>query len=226
MRVTGLFGLLSAAFPTSAGAACKLALALALDISSSVDPREYRLQIEGLADAFEAPPVMEAILTPEGAHVAVAAYEWSGYQQQDLAIGWTILDGAPAIRDFAARLRALRRPYAEFATALGKGVEFGAHLLRASPPCARRVLDVSGDGQNNDGVDPDYFVRQGILDGVTVNGLVIRGAVPDPAPYYREHVLHGEDAFVVLAADFADYREAMVEKLVREMQAEMVMGQR
>ncbi len=209
-----------------AWAECKLALALALDISSSVDAREYELQMEGLAQAFESDAVIQAILTPEGAHVAVAAYEWSGYQQQDLLADWTVLDSEPAIRAFVSRLRAHRRPYAEFATAMGKGVEFGALLLRAAPQCRRSVIDVSGDGQNNDGVGPDYFVGTGLLEGITVNGLVIQGAVPDPSRYYEKYVLHGPDAFMVVAAGFEDFFTAMKEKLLRELQAEMVMGLR
>ncbi|MEM6623140.1 MAG: DUF1194 domain-containing protein [Pseudomonadota bacterium] len=207
-------------------AECKLALIFAMDISSSVDSVEYRLQMDGLATALESPGVINAILTPEGEHIAVAAYEWSGYQQQDLLTDWVVLDNEASIRGYAARLRAHRRPYAEFATAIGKGIEFGAALMRQAPDCRRRVIDVSGDGQNNDGVGPDYFYAAGLLDGITVNGLVILGAVPDPARYYMRYVVHGEDAFIVQAASFEDYRRAMIEKLLRELQAEMVMGQR
>lgn len=213
------------ALPVQAqGAYCKLALALGLDISSSVNSREYRLQLEGLAYALERPEVIEAMLTPHGAYVSAAVYEWSGYQQQDLMLGWTTLDTPEAVRAFANQLRAHKRRYAEFATALGKGVEFGARLFQSAPPCARRVLDISGDGENNDGVGPEYFREQGLLEGLVINGLVILGAFPDPSIYYREHVMQGPESFVALARDFEDYREVMVGKLLREINTELILG--
>ena len=215
-----------ALFPARAFAFCKLALALGLDISSSVDDREYRLQLEGLAYAIETPEVIEAILSPEGAHIVATAYEWSGYQQQDVIVRWSILDSPEAVRAFAASLRRHRRPYWDFATAIGKGIEYGAKLFSDAPACARRVIDISGDGVNNVGVDPRYFYVRGLLDGITVNGLVIRGADPDPLPYYQSDVMFGPESFIALAENFDDYRTAMKGKLLREVKTEMVLGRR
>lgn len=207
-----------------ASAYCKLALALALDISSSVNDHEYRLQLDGLAWALEQEEVHRAILTPEGAHIQAAAYEWSGFPQQNLIVDWTRLDSPETIRSFAGRLRRHWRRYSEFPTALGKAVEFGATLLRNAPTCARKVLDVSGDGENNDGVGPDYFRRKGLLDGLTINGLVILGAFPNPAIYYRANVIQGPNAFLAQARTFEDYREVMLGKLLREIETEMTLG--
>lgn len=216
--------LLAMLAPAPAQAFCKLALGLGLDISSSVNSDEYRLQLEGLADALETAEVIDAILKPEGAHIAAVAYEWSGYQQQDTIVAWSILDSPDAIRRFSNRLRAHRRPYWDFATALGKGVEYGGKLLQNAPPCQRKVLDISGDGVNNVGVDPKYFYRLGLFDGVVVNGLVIRGADPDPVAYYQRQVMYGPGAFVAIAQDFADYRTVMKSKLLREIDAELILG--
>ncbi|MEM7684324.1 MAG: DUF1194 domain-containing protein, partial [Pseudomonadota bacterium] len=137
--------------PVSAQAYCKLALAFALDVSSSVNDGEYRIQLHGLADALASDEVQNAILSPEGAHIMAAAYEWSGYPQQTLLLDWTKLDTPGAISLFANKLRQTRRRYAEFPTALGKAVEFGAHLLHRAPPCSRQVLDISGDGHRGQG---------------------------------------------------------------------------
>lgn len=228
-RVTGVPNVLVAmslvlASGPAAATGCKLALALALDISSSVNAREYRIQMNGLAAAFETPEVIEAILTPEGAHIAVATYEWSGYQQQDLVTGWEILDSRERVLSYAARLKAHQRRYREFPTAIGKSVEFGARLLRQAPACGRYVLDISGDGENNDGVGPEAFREQGLLDGITINGLVIQGAYPNPAIYYRAHVMQGPGAFVALARNFDDYPAVMIGKLLREIGQEMIVG--
>ncbi len=207
-----------------AQARCRLALALGLDISSSVDSREYALQLGGLVQAFRADELIAAMLSPKGSDVAVTVYEWSGYNQQDIAVGWTVLDSPGAARDFAARLGAHRRPYTDLSTALGKAVEYGATLLKTAPACTRRVLDISGDGANNDGAGPGDFRRRGLLEGVTINGLAIRGDLPDPALYYADNVVQGPDAFVAIARDFDDFPPVMLRKLLREVSGEMIMG--
>jgi len=205
-------------------AGCKLALVLALDISSSVNEHEYAVQLQGLARAFNTPEVIEAILTPEGAGIAAIVYEWSGYNQQDVVIPWTMLDTKSGILDFSARLAGHRRPYSDLTTALGKAVEYGAGLFTRSPPCARKVIDISGDGENNDGVGPEFYRAQGMLNGITINGLVVQGAYPDPAPYYRNNVIQGPNAFLALARDFDDYPSVIIGKLLREIDQDMVMG--
>ncbi len=210
---------------TGRAAGCKLALVLALDISSSVNQREYNIQLQGLVRAFRTPEVIEAILTPPGVAIAAIVYEWSGYNQQDVVIPWTMLDSSAAILDFAATLAAHRRPYTDLTTSLGKAIEYGAKLFGRAPPCGRRVIDISGDGENNDGVGPEYFRAQGKLDGITINGLVVQGAYPDPVPYYRDHVIQGPGAFVALARDYDDYPPVMIGKLLREIDQEMILGE-
>jgi hypothetical protein len=205
-------------------AGCKLALALALDISSSVNAREYDIQLQGLARAFRVPQVIEAILTPAGGGIAATVYEWSGYNQQDLVIPWTMLDSEASIRGFADMLSAHRRPYFDLPTALGKAVEYGAGLFSEAPACARRVIDISGDGENNDGVGPDHFRARGTLDGITINGLVVQGATPDPVPYYRDYVIQGPGAFLAMARNFDDYPSVIVGKLLREIDQQPVLG--
>ncbi len=219
-----LAGALIGAPGPAPAADCKLALALALDISSSVSEREYAIQRDGLARAFRTPEVIEAMITPEGTGVAVSVYEWSGYNQQDVVIPWTLLDTEAAIRAVADRLSAHRRPYSDLTTALGKAVEYGAWLLARAPPCGRSVLDVSGDGENNDGAGPQEHRAQGKLAGITINGLVIQGAVPDPVAYYREHVIQGPAAFLALARDYNDYPAVIIGKLLREIDQRMVLG--
>ncbi|MEM7527540.1 MAG: DUF1194 domain-containing protein [Pseudomonadota bacterium] len=220
------FALVAAlALPAPAHAlGCKLALVLGLDISSSVNEREYEQQLHGLAEALSHPDVMEAITTPEGAGIAVITYEWSGYAQQDLITGWEMLASTEAIQAYAARLKAHRRIYSDFPTAVGKAVEFGAKLFDTAPPCARKTIDLSGDGENNDGVGPEHYRALGLLDGITINGLVILGAYPNPAIYYRGYVMQGPNAFVAMARNFDDYRRVMIGKLLREIDQQLVLG--
>lgn len=207
-----------------AAAACKLALVLGLDVSSSVNSREYEIQIGALARAFRLAPVREAILTPPGAGVAVYAFEWSGAGHQAEIAPWTMLDGPSAIDAFADRLDAHARSADDGRTAIGRALEFAADRLAEAPPCARRTIDLSGDGINNDGPGPRAVRATGRLDGVTINGLAIQGAADDPAIHYRAEVMQGEDAFVALARDFADYPPVIVGKLLKEIGDAMILG--
>ena len=208
-----------------AAAYCKVALSLDLDVSSSVNAYGYQLHLDGLANALKSPDVQRAILTPKAAYIEAAAYEWSGVSQQKLIVDWTRLDTPWAIVDFGTRLRRNVRQFSEFPTALDRAVEFGAKLLHRAPPCERKVLDISGDGENNDGLGPDFFSDLGLLDGLTVNGLVILVGYPNPATYYREKVIHGPNAALAQAMRFEDYREVMIGKPVREIDAELILGQ-
>jgi hypothetical protein len=223
MRATRLFGriglllaALAAAAPT-ARAECRVALALALDMSSSVDSAEDRLQREGLARALTSPEVMAAIFALEGAHVSIAAYEWSGRYQQVPVLGWTPLLTPEDVQAAAARIAGSRRVHDDLPTAMGYAIGHAARLFRAGPPCTRMKLDVSGDGRNNEGFPPELAFRHFPLDGVTVNGLAILDGDPSLSDYFRAQVIRGPGAFVIEADDFADFERAMRAKLVREL---------
>lgn len=202
--------------PPARAQSCPLALVLALDASSSVDPREYRLQAEGLEFALTDTDVVAAILDVGG--ILATAFEWSGRDKQIVHAGWRFLDSPAAIAAFAARLGAAQRGYDEFPTSLGYALGFAAiQLERAPVECARHVIDVSGDGVNNDGFGPASAYRARAFGRITVNGLVIKGADPDPEFYYRTSVIRGPGAFVELADDYGDYARAMRRKLLREI---------
>ena len=226
-RLAAAIAALGAVLPSAARAAeCAVALAMALDISSSVNAREYAIQKDGLAAALKHPDVRDAALLEPGS-VWLAAYEWSGWQQQDVIVGWTRIDGEADLDAVANRLFAHRRRYAEFSTALGDALEFGAQLFSALPTtCRRNVIDVSGDGVSNEG-DDATAVRDGpALAQVTVNGLVIKGASPDPEAFYRDNVIRGPGAFLMVARNgFEDYPDLIVGKLIRELQPPLFIGE-
>jgi hypothetical protein len=207
----------AAAVPAQGAAPCRLALVLALDVSSSVDAREYALQRAGLAAALDAPEVRHAILAGGAGTVALAVYEWSGVDQQTLQLGWTRLDTAAAIDRAVAALGAMTRSNSDFPTSMGAALGYAATLLRSAPDCARRVIDVSGDGINNFRFGPREAYRHFPLAGVTVNGLVILGDDPAVRRFYQREVLHGPGAFLVRADGFAGFRAAMTRKLFREV---------
>jgi hypothetical protein len=213
---------------------CRLALVLALDVSASVDAREDRLQREGLARALLAPEVVGAFLA--GEPVAVFAFEWAGPNYQaDLTPGWQVVDAEEDLLRAAAALRAGgaredgRRARAG-STALGTALLYAAAALSGAPPCAARTVDVSGDGENNEGIGPADVYGASLLDGVTVNALIVdrlrvKAARPEQIPlvaWFEAHVLHGPGAFWVLAEGFEDYERAMRAKLLRELELPLV----
>jgi len=222
VRLAALAAALLAAGPASA---CRLALVLALDISSSVDRTEDALQRAGLASALLAPEVAEALLALPEAPVALAVFEWSGRYQQDVLLDWVLIDSASALQRAAATIRSSQRSYAEFPTALGYALGYAASVFRDGPDCLTRTLDVSGDGINNDGFSPALAYRHFPLAEITVNALVIGGATEDDLAvldFYEREVIRGPGAFVMVADDFTDFERAMRQKLLREVAARVV----
>ena len=173
-------GLLALPLAGAAQAECRLALALGLDISSSVDPAEDRLQRQGLAAALTAPEIVEALLSVPGQDVALAVFEWSGRYQQDMTLDWRLLQSRADILAAARAIAGSKRRYAEFPTAIGFALGYAAGVFRAAPPCQYLTLDMSGDGRNNEGFSPVLAYRNFPLDEVTVNGLVIGGSEAPP----------------------------------------------
>ncbi|WP_342747220.1 DUF1194 domain-containing protein [Oceaniglobus roseus] len=201
--------------------ACRLALALGLDISSSVDAAEDALQRQGLAAALRAPEVAAAVFA-SAEPVALAVFEWSGRDQQDLVLDWTLLRAPEDLEAAAERIARSRRSYAEFPTAIGQALIFAAALFATAPPCLYRTLDLSGDGTHNDGPSPIAAYRLPLYREATVNALAITGASDGLVDYYTDTVLHGPGAFLEIADGFEDFARAMRRKLLREMGARML----
>jgi hypothetical protein len=196
---------------------CRLALSLGLDVSSSVDAREYRLQTEGLAAALMSPEVQAAFLAVPGATVALHIFEWSGWRQQLVRQDWVTIRTPEDLAAVAAGLGGQERSYAQYPTALGFALIFGARALAERQECRDRTLDLAGDGTNNDGVAPEVARRDFPLGGITVNGLVIGANVVTLERYFRQFVIQGPGAFVETADDYAGFERAMRRKLLREL---------
>ncbi len=197
-----------------------LELLLAVDCSSSVDADEYRLQMRGLAAAFRDARVQEAIARngPEG--IAVAVLQWAGAYGQERAIGWTRLRDAADAGTFAARIEASPR------LAIGGPTAIGPALIEAADwigdngfAGARRIIDVSGDGRDNEGASPIFARSAALTAGIVINGLAILNEERNLAGYYAAAVTGGPDAFVETAEDYGDFARAMQRKLLREIGA-------
>ncbi len=199
---------------------CRLALLLALDVSSSVDATEDTLQRGGLVSALTAPEV-EAAFFATGEPVALAVYEWSGRYNQEVILNWTLIRNRAALLFAAEQVASSKRSHNEFPTAMGYALGYGAQMLERAPACLYKTLDMAGDGQNNEGFGPSAAYREFPFQGVTVNGLVVNAADFEAETgliaFYQRQVLHGPGAFLEVAQGFEDYERAMRRKLEREL---------
>ena len=210
-----------------AQAVCRLALALGLDVSGSVDATEYRLQLDGLAAALEHPETQDALFNMPGVTVALAVYQWGAPDQQQVLVGWTDMSGPSELLQVTARLRSADVRFTDPYTGLGAAMRFGAAMLAQRGDCWRHTLDISGDGPSNAGPHPDT-VAMDTQAQITVNALVINPNGRDNVTkdltstrtlldHYRTHVLRGSGAFAETAQSFADFEAAMARKLLREL---------
>ena len=197
---------------------CALELILAVDVSGSIDDREFALQMEGMASAFEDPRLVEAVEAQEGG-VLVTLTQWSGASRQRQVTGWHLLLNAASMADFAYAIRGSGRDWRNYSTAIGEALYHALRVSETAPQsCRRRVVDVSGDGVNNEGRPPRSMADALAAIGYTVNGLVIRGDTPDPVRHYQIDVLAGPRAFMEIASSFEDYPDAIRRKLLREIE--------
>lgn len=224
MVKTALFaGVCALANPAEA---CRLALVLAIDVSSSVDAAEDQLQRAGLAAALIAPDVQAAFFASQ-APVSLFVFEWSGRYNQDEILPWTIIGSPADLQHVARTIIDSRRVEYEFPTAMGYALGYGAVQLAQMPHCSFHTIDVAGDGINNEGFGPAQAYTAFPFGGVTVNGLVIESREgsfdADPMAFYRDQVIRGAGAFVEAANGFEDYENAMRRKLIREV-TPLIMG--
>lgn len=226
---------LAAALTLLAGPAfaeCRQALVLAIDVSASVDRKEYQLQSQGLAYALRDSEVREAFLRP-GPPVWVAVFEWSSADYQRLLVDWTAVEDAPTLDRIARGVEGAGVPGQQSTTGIGAAIRYAGGLFERGPVCLEYTLDVSGDGQNNDWPRPEDARREEALAQVGINGLVIGADFPidhelNPnrmgalTNYYEARVIKGPGAFVETARGFEDFGEAMRRKLIRELNTLMV----
>ncbi|MGI9370515.1 MAG: DUF1194 domain-containing protein [Ruegeria sp.] len=210
-----LFRILAAGiFLAQPANACDLALALAVDVSGSVDSREFRIQMDGLAQGLRDPVVSEALVRSQARLMLV---QWTGASRQQITIPWTRIGDFEALEKFAENVSADPRVWRNFSTAIGEALETTMAAFDQVPDCGRHLIDISGDGVSNEGIEPADLHRKLRDRGITVNAIAIEESEPELTAYFFENVIVGEGAFVVSAAGFEDYPERIRKKLLREV---------
>lgn len=192
-----------------------LELALLIDVSGSVDTNEYNLQKGGYIQAFQSAAVQNAILGSQLGSIAVTFIEWSSAGEQSQTVAWTLINSAASSNAFATSIAATTRQFGGL-TAPGSALNYATPLFNNDFDGQRQVIDVSGDGEENDGANTAAARTAALAAGVdAINGLAIGGG--GLAAWYAANIQGGTGSFVINVANFADFAAAIQTKLVREI---------
>jgi Protein of unknown function (DUF1194) len=202
-----------------------LELVMAVDISLSMDEDEQRLQRDGYAAAFRHPEIIEAIRSGPHGRIAATYVEWAGESFQRTVVPWTLIDGAATALPFAEKLAAA--PIEQtYRTSISGALLYAGGLFDGNGYHGRAVIDVSGDGANNQGISVEVARDQAVRRGITINGLPLLlkpGSfdgyfeMVDLDDYYEDCVIGGTGAFIVPVRSLSEFVPAIRRKLVMEI---------
>ena len=200
-------------------------LVIAVDVSWSMDPEEQFLQRQGYIDALRSPQVLAAIQRGPYGKIALTYVEWAGHKAQHVVVPWTVIDGAGAVEQFIRHLQArpaqrLRR------TSISGAIDFSAKLFANNGFAGtRQIIDVSGDGANNDGRPVNQARDEAVAADIVINGLPITlersnsfyQDVDRLDHYYEDCVIGGPGAFMVPIKSREQFTDATKTKLILEI---------
>jgi hypothetical protein len=200
-------------------------LVLAVDVSYSMDMDELAIQREGYAQAIISKEFLQALKTGPNGKISVTYFEWAASSDQKIIIPWRVIDG-PETADAVAN-EIMKTPIRRASrTSISGAINFAMPLFDENPYRGlRRVIDISGDGPNNNG-SPVTLARDAALEkGITINGLPIMVKEPSYSTmdidnldfYYEDCVIGGPGSFVVTIKDRDRFKEAIRTKLLLEV---------
>jgi len=200
-------------------------LVLAVDVSYSMDMDELAIQREGYAQAIISKEFLQALKTGPNGKISVTYFEWAASSDQKIIIPWRVIDG-PETADAVAN-EIMKTPIRRASrTSISGAINFAMPLFDENPHRGlRRVIDISGDGPNNNG-SPVTVARDAALEkGITINGLPIMVKEPSYSTmdidnldfYYEDCVIGGPGSFVVTIKDREKFKEAIRTKLLLEV---------
>jgi hypothetical protein len=200
-------------------------LVLAVDVSYSMDMDELAIQREGYAQAIVSKEFLQALKTGPNGKVAVTYFEWAASSDQKIIIPWRVIDGPESADAVAAEI--LKTPIRRASrTSISGAIYFAMPLFDQSPYHGlRRVIDISGDGPNNNGTPVTIARDEALSKGIIINGLPIMVKEPSYSTmdidnldyYYEDCVVGGPGSFVVTIKDREKFKEAIRTKLLMEV---------
>lgn len=197
-----------------------VALVLAVDTSGSVSMSRFELQKQGYAAAFRNPQVLNAIRSLGTQSIAVTMFQWTGPFLHVVAADWALVKDAGSAAAFAGAIDAAPRKLFGGGTSISGAIDYSRTLLAQSPYTgARRIIDVSGDGSNNSGRPAAMARDEAVADGIGINGLPILTVEPGLDHYYFANVIGGPGAFMIPVANYDNFADAILKKLINEIAA-------
>ena len=204
-------------------------LVLAVDVSYSMDMDELALQREGYAQAIVSKEFLQALKSGPNGRIAITYFEWAASTDQKIIIPWRVIDG-PETADAVAN-EIVKTPIRRASrTSISGAINFAMPLFDENPHRGlRRVIDISGDGPNNNGA-PVVIARDAAVEkGIVINGLPIMVKEPSYSTmdidnldlYYEDCVIGGPGSFVVTIKDRDKFKEAIRTKLLMEVAGRM-----
>jgi hypothetical protein len=201
-------------------------LILAADVSGSVSPARYRTQQDGYIDALGDPRVLKVIGDLDPPVLAITFIAWA--REQAVMVPWTRVHDATTMDQFRQRLHGEQRPRVGINTLISQALLFCDARFDREFTGGRKVIDVSGDGDDNQGIAGLRSVRDMLVaKGVVINGLPIIVKPPEyifpPQPpeglevYYRNHVVGGEGHVTIESVGFDNFKNAILQKLLLEI---------
>ena len=190
-----------------------------------MDMDELALQREGYAQAIVSKEFLQALKSGPHGRIAITYFEWAASTDQKIIIPWRVIDG-PETADAVAN-EIVRTPIRRASrTSISGAINFAVPLFDENPHRGlRRVIDISGDGPNNNGA-PVLIARDAAVEkGIVINGLPIMVKEPSYSTmdidnldmYYEDCVIGGPGSFVVTIKERDKFKEAIRTKLLLEI---------
>jgi hypothetical protein len=206
--------------PARAQTEVDLQLVLAVDASGSVNMYRFQLQQRGYVAALRNPRVLSAILSGGTQSIAITMMQWTGPFLQVEVLPWMHLKDEASVSAAARVIETTPRRLFGGGTSISGAIDYSMGMFARSPYKAeRRVIDVSGDGANNSGRSVVRARDEAVAANVVINGLPILAEEPYLDQYYRDYVIGGPGAFMVVAEKFENFADAILKKMITEIAA-------
>jgi Protein of unknown function (DUF1194) len=211
---------LSGGGPARAQTTVDLQLVLAVDASGSVNQYRFELQKRGYISALRNPRVLGAILSGATQSISITMMQWTGPFLQVEVLPWAALKDEASVNTAARIIETTPRRLFGGGTSISGAIDYSMGMFSRSPFTAeRRVIDISGDGANNSGRSVTRARDDAVGANVTINGLPILAEEPYLDQYYRDFVIGGPGAFMVVAENFENFADAILKKMITEIAA-------
>jgi len=203
-------------------------LILAVDVSRSVDTEEMEMQMRGYAEAFRDPRLAEGIAGGPLGAIAVTLFVWSDWNIQNTLVPWMKLEDHASCERFARAIDGASRETYLY-TSISGAIDYASQQFGQRYDGLRRVVDISGDGVSNSGRPLAAARAEALEKGIVLNGLAVLDRSPQPAAllaglppvdeYYRDEVIGGPGAFLMVAEGYDAFANAVRRKIIREIAA-------